>query len=229
MMKLKQLTRIFCAIPCGILLALLISGCQTPAPQRVYVEMEPQRVYVERTVPIQVEVADTRVPLTIATIQRLAETGMTDISQFQLLLFGRVILEREYTTPITSREPDGRLLFENVHVRKEVIINDQTEGQAVRGEERNGELLLAVSFDDGDDFLVFSSKVDEPDSFFSLRYDTGGGTIPLTGDERGTLEFAGAQYRLRYTGNRAPYLMIRLALSDVDRLTTRILEGRRVR
>ena len=221
-MKVKKLTRIFCAI----FLAFLISGCQTPAPQRVYVEMEPQRVYVERTVPIQVEVADTRVPLTIATIQRLAETSMTDISQFQLLLFGRVILEREYTTPIASRAPDGRLLFENVHVRKEVIINDQTQGQAVRGEERNGELLLAVSFDDGDDVLVFSSRIDEPDAFFSLRYDTG--SIPLSGDERGTLEFAGEQYRLRYTGNRAPYLLIRLTLSDVDRLTTRILEGRRV-
>ena len=215
-MKLKQLASILCAIP----FALLLSGCQTPAP--------PQRVYVERTVPVQVEIVDTRVPLTLATIQRLAGTGMADISQFQLHLFGRVILEREYTTPVSSRDPDGRLRFENVHVRKEVIINDQTEGQAIRGEERNGVLLLAVSFDDGYDFLVFSSRTDDPDGFFTLQYDTGGGTMPLVGDERGTLEFGGYQYRLRYTGSRAPYLLIRLMQSDVDRLTTRILGGRRV-
>jgi len=222
-MKLKPAVAVLCAVS----FALLISACETPAPQRVYVEREPERVYVERAVPVQVEVVDTRVPLTIATIQRLAETGLTDISQFQLHLFGRIILEREYTTPISSREPDGRLRFENVHVRKEVIINDQTEGQAIRGEQRGGELLLAVSFDDGDDFLVFSSRADDPDGFFSLRYDTG--ALPLLGDERGTLEFAGYEYRLRYTGNRAPYLVIRLTQSDVDRLTTRILEGRRVR
>ena len=225
-MKLKQLARIFCAIP----FALLISGCQTPAPQRIYVEREPERVYVERAVAVEVEVIDTRMPLTIATIQRLTRTQENmaeDIRHFQLHLFGRVILEREYTIPNHSRDPDGRARFENVHVREVITINDQTEGQAIRAEYRNGELLLSVSFDEGDDFLVFSSWVTDPDGFFSLRYDSSG-MVPLIGDERGTLEFAGNQYRLRYTGDRAPYLLIRLTQSDVDRLSSRTLGGRRV-
>ena len=214
MKKLQQLAGIFC----GISLAFLLSGCQT---------QEPERVYVDRTIPI--EVVDTRMPLTIATIQRLAGAGMADISHFQLHLFGRVILEREYTTLMPSLDPGGRARLENVRVRQEVIINDQTEGQAIRGEERDGELLLSVRFDDGNDFLVFSSRLGDPDGFFSLRYNSGaGGMTPLVGDERGTLQFGGHQYRVRYTGNRAPYLLIRLAQSDVDRLTTRILTGRRV-
>ena len=224
MIKLKQLAGILCGMP----FALLIFGCQTPAPERVYVERPPERVYVERAV--EVEIIDTRMPLTIATIQRLTrphENLPDNLGHFQLHLFGRVMLEREYIIPSLSRDIDGRAIFENVHVREVITINDQTEGQAIRADYINGELLLSVSFDDGDDYLIFSSRTSDPDGFFSLRYDPGD-IIPIVGDERGMIDFGGHQYRLRYTGYRTPYLLIRLAQSDVDRLHARVLRGRRV-
>ena len=226
MIKLKQLAGIFLGIP----LAFLISGCLTPPPpQRIYVEREPERVYVERAVQVEVEVVDTRMPLTLATIQRLVRAHgdmADDLSHFQLHLFGRVILEREYTIPNHTRV-DGGARFENVHVREVITINDQTEGQAIRADYVNGEVLLSVSFDDGDDVLIFSSRADNLNGFFSLQYDSGGMT-PAVGDERGTLMFGGHQFRLRYTGYNTPYLLIRLTQSDVDRLHTRVLGGRRV-
>lgn len=215
------------AVILGTSFALLLSGCQTPAPPA---PPAPERIYIEMPVQVAVEVIDTRMPLTIATIQRLSrshENIAEDIQRFQLHLFGRVILEREYTIPNDSRDPDGRVRFENVHVREVITINDQTEGQALRAEMANGELLLSVSFDDGDDVLIFSSRADDPDGFFTLQYDVGG-AFPLTGDERGLIEFGGNQYRLRYTGDRAPYLLIRLTQSDVDRMRSRTLGGRRV-
>ena len=215
----------------GIPLALLISGCLTTAPaERIYVEREPERIYVERAVPVEIEVIDTRMPLTLATIHRLTRAHGNvedDLRHFQLHLFGRVILEREYTIPNHTRDIYGRAIFENVHVREVVTINDQTEGQAIRADYVNGEVLLSVSFDDGDDVLVFSSRADNPNGFFSLRYDSSG-MVPTVGDERGTLMFGGYQFRLRYTGDSTPYLLIRLSQSDVDRLHTRVLGGRRV-
>jgi hypothetical protein len=190
--------------------------------------IEPEQIYIES--PVAVTVTDTRMPLTLAVIQRLSTANgniPVDMGYFQLHLFGRIILEREYTIPTHSRTPDGGAVLENIHVRQVITINDQTEGQAIRAEYRRGEVLLSVSFDDGNDFLVFSSRINDPDGFFTLRYDPNN-LIQTTGDERGSLNFGENRYRLRYTGDRAPYLLIRLTQSDIDRLSTRTLGGRSV-
>ncbi|MCL2765104.1 MAG: hypothetical protein FWD40_07510 [Treponema sp.] len=224
-MKLKQIAGIFFVIQ----FVFVTLGCLAPAPAP---EPAPAPAPVPVTVYRDREVVDTRMPLTIAIIQRLRDirddTSNDVIDSFQLHLFSRITLEREYIQPNDGRDPDGRARFENVHVKEVITINDQTEGQVIRVENRSGgEILLYVSFDDIDDFLVFSSRTINPDGFFNLVYEPST-MISINGDEKGWVNYGGFRYRVRYVGERSPYLLIKLSQSNIDRINSRTLGGRRI-
>ena len=123
-------------------------------------------------------------PLTIAILQRLREVQDDgDITKYQLHLFGRITLEREYTIARSRRLPGGIARFADVHTKEVLIINDQTEGLVLKLENTSEEINLQVSFDvNSEDFLVFSSGVNDIDGFFELKY-TSNDIVPLYGDE----------------------------------------------
>jgi len=148
-----------------------------------------------------------------------------DIERLQLHLFGRITLERDYERSIENVH-DGRATIVTERIREEVIINDQTLGQAI-WTERTGEAIeLWVSFDYGDDFLVFYAQADNRDGFFDLQF--GSRDDLLNGDEGDWLRYGENWYRVRFTGDRPPHLLIQLSQEDRDRLNRRTLRGRRV-
>jgi len=180
-------------------------------------------------VPVPFEVVDTRVPLTIATLQRMNSRG-GDISEiikdYQLHIFGRVGLERAYIEPVDSIKPGGRASFENVHTRESLIIQDQTSGQVVNYEFKDGEILLYVGFDNNsDNYLVFSSPVNNPNGYFFLKHEHNP-YMTFFGDERGTVVYGGWEYRVKYAREERPHLLIKLSRLDSDKLRTQTLEGR---
>jgi len=219
MMKLRRLAGVFFGM-----FVLLFSSCGTPPPPPPPVVAPPPPPPPPPLPPI----IETRMPLTVSLTNRLSspERMAADIERFQLHIFGRVTLEREHTRSMDNVER-GRATIVTEHIREIVIIHDQTPGQAIWVETIGGEIRIFVSFDDGDDFLVFSSRADNPDGFFDLRYDSGD-MGSLSGDERGWLEFGGHNYRVRYIGDRTPHLLIQLSQEDRDRLNERTLRGRRV-
>jgi len=213
-MKLRLLAGIFFGV-----LVFLFSSCGTPPPP----PPPPPPPVAPPPPPLLPPVVETWMPLTVSLANRLRMAE--DIQRFQLHIFGRVTLEREHTLS-TDNVERGRATIVNEHIRKVVIIHDQTPGQAIGVDNIGGEIRLRVSFDIGDDYLVFVSRADNPDGFFDLWYDSSG--MVLSGDERGLLEYGGYSYRLRYTGNRPPHLLIQLSHEDRDRLDERTLRGRRV-
>ena len=219
-----------CSLVFSVLVFALLLSCKTPPPPQV-VEVEVVR---EVRVPVQVQVPsppDTLMPLTGSILQRLSEsTGniSNDIRRYQFILFGRIVLEREYTESNDGLMEDGTARFENKHVRESITINDQTEGQAMAIGTVGNETVLAVCFEDNDDLrLYFSVPTVNINDYFYLVY-TGNG-LSSTSDERGLLEYGGNIYKLKYTGERSPYLLIRLSQRDTDTLTSHTAPGRSVR
>lgn len=215
--------KLFAAAACVCAVFLAIIGCATS---------EPEIVEVERTVTVEkpVEVIDTRMPLTISLLDRIS-ARFTDISadvqKFQFILFGRITLEREYTEQNDGLERGGRLKIEDVYIRDVLTIPDQTAGQALRFEETAEELLLYVCFErDRDDTMIFASNKRDPNGVFYLKVASDG--IPLYGEEKGVMEYGGQRYKVKYSGDREPYLLIRLSQENVDRMNERVLEGRMV-
>ena len=193
---------------------LSVSACKTPAPEVIIETREREITRI-----------DTRTPLTTALIQQLNRP----IGDFQLHLFGRIILERNYTQSTPMVDERGRGTFLNEHITERITINDQTPGQAIRLERVGGLIVLFVSFDDsGNDFLLFASREDNLDGFFDLQFEFNG-SGQLGRDTRGYLDFAGSRYSVNYTGNRPPYLQIQLTQEDRDRLNEMTLGGRWVR
>jgi hypothetical protein len=140
---------------------LVFWSCKTPEPIVKEVVKE-----VIRQIPKEVEIIDTRMPLTIAILQRLGN-NREDINKFQLINLGRISLEREYTEPNDTIEKGGKISFEDVHIREVVVVQDQTYGQALKMEETDDEVVLSVCFEEsGDNTLSFSVKKDNLDGYF---------------------------------------------------------------
>lgn len=210
-------------LPILVLTVFMIFGCRseqvvTPAPllETVFVQTPP----------------DTLMPLTVGILQRLFETNdqlNSEIQKYQLILFGRIYLERNYTQS-SNRLENGRVTFEDLHVRENITINDQTEGQAMSFEIINDEIILSVCFEAEDRYsncqLHFSTMAWDPDGYFYLNYSANG--RQPTGDERGVLQYGGPEYKLKFNGERSPYLLIKLTQRDTDRINSRTASGRRV-
>ena len=205
---------------------VFLLSCTTPPPP------PPRVVEVE----VQVRVPsppDTLMPLTVSILQRLNEsTGdiSNDIGRYQFILFGRIVLEREYIESNDGLMEGGTARFENKHIRESITINDQTEGQAMTMETIGNEIVLALCFEENDNLrLYFSASIENINDYFYLVYNSN--DLFLISDERGFLEYGlGSEniYRLKYTGERSPHLLIKLSQRDTDMLNSRTVPGRRV-
>jgi hypothetical protein len=173
---------------------------------------------------------ETLMPLTTSILQRLNDSDMVsrNINRYQLLLFGRVLLEREYTQSDTYVEA-GRAKFDDVHIRDNITINDQTEGQAIATGITGDEIVLSVCFEQEEKYqLKFSAISSEPDSYFYLNYYSYHDNLSPMGDEKGLLEYDGLIYKLKYAGDKRPYLLIKLSQNETDKINSRTASGRKV-
>jgi len=210
--------------PILVLLALFtVVGCKTPEPV-VKIETVVREVQVPVSVP-----PDTITPLTPSILVRLRDSGddrdvNERIKRYQFRLNGRIGLEREHVVYNDSLLPGGVVKFENMHVRDSVIINDQSDGQALAVRATRNEITLHVCFESDDKYqLVFYADGDDPDGFFYLDYTPNVGRR----DEKGSLVYGGESYILRY-GDRRPYLLINLSQRDTEMLNSRTAAGRKV-
>jgi hypothetical protein len=217
---------------CGILTILaflMLGGCNNsppPAPVQPPKPVQPPREVIREIIK-EVEIAPyTLLPLTNSILQRLKDPSMTDkdnVMRYQLILFGGVFLERNdfKTTPTVI---GGAAKLENVYVRKNITIPDQTEGQAL---DIDGEAVeLTVCFDKDDIYqLKFSPISSEPEPYFYLQYDDS----TAFGDVKGTVQYGeGDPYTLRYSGDKKPYLLIKLSQKDTEQLDPHTAPGRKV-
>jgi hypothetical protein len=208
----------------AVLFVVFFAGCKSPPPP----PPPPAPQIIRENVPVE----DTRVPLTMDIINRLIgdlEISGNDIIlyQYQLHLFGRISMQREYSEHINSRERDGifrgRANFQNVNTRDEIIVNDQTLGQVLRFERLRDEIRLFVGFDDKEDNTLVFSNLGNPSGFFYLRFnsDTLFGRRIIYGENE-------SEYTVTLTGDTIPYLLIKLSNENVNRLNSQVLPGRRV-
>ena len=221
---------------------LIFNGCVTPEPiaysyvqsdlEPVYYQPEPlppvyQSTYNESEVIYE---ADNMVPLTPDIIYRLGDRDRlpTNIGKYQFVLSGRITMESEYTQPNDRVIQGGRVRFEDIHVRDNITINDQTEGQGINIEVFGNEIVISVCFEHEDRYrLTFSTMAGEPNDYFYLRYNPVRSLAPYS-DEKGLIEYGGDSYRLRYSGDKRPHLMITLTHQDTVKLNARTVTGRRI-
>jgi hypothetical protein len=214
---------------CGIFITLAfltLGGCNTAPPPPEQPAPEPPQVEVREVTKTIIVPGppDTLLPLTNSILRSLNDSGTdphNNIGSYQLRLFGRISLEREYTEK-ESTVIDGTAKLENVYTRENITINDQTEGQAIK---IDGTGALFICFEEEDMFqLNFSAAPGDSESYFYLQYDEDA----ATDDVKGSILYGGVKYKLRYSGSRKPYLLIKLSQKDTDRLNSRTVSGRKV-
>lgn len=190
-----------------MLIAAIFSGCRSNSRSRA-----------EASQPTNL------IPLTFSILQRLGESyGSATIGNYQLVLSGKMDMEREDT----YKNHDviaGMAIIEDEYIREVIIINDQTKGQALRMENRGGMAVISVCFDENEtvSFLNFTCRADRENDYFYLDYTV---TASALSEERGTLQYGGYTYRLKFTGDR-PYLLISLSQKETESLNSRVLSGR---
>jgi len=168
--------------------------------------------------------AESPVPLTIDVLNRLKRSGNFAINQCQFYLYGKITLERIFEERKVYVE-DGKAVFENNHTTNIITFEDQTEGLALRIVENPGETDLYLCFDtDTNNQMKFSATGEGPNTRFSLQFTPQ--NDPLS-DARGTLEYGGQAYRLRFSGG-TPYLMLPLSQTEDARTQERTAPGRKV-
>lgn len=217
---------VYSVIPIITVFVVLL-GCVNPPPP-------PQETVREQVIKEVITVVpsppDTLLPLTMSILQNLSDKNenLSDtIGHYQLLLFGRVFLEREFT----EREKSivaGTARLERVHIRENITINDQTEGQGLAINTIGSEVVISAGFENDDIYqLRFSTISWEPESYFYLQYEPSEVFSPLS-DEKGTVIYGGEKYTLKYSDDRKPYLLIKLSQTDTDKLKSRTASGRKV-
>ena len=146
-------------------------------------------------------------PFTIGILNRLLnEAEDFNINQCQFFLSGGIIMERNDEEK-NQRAENGTVVFIDTNNRKEIIINDKTEGAAFRLLQNQNEVALSVGFDQDDRCqLLFSAAKSENSQFF-LRFTP---QHEPPSDARGNLIYGGQRYKLKFSGG-IPYLMIRLS------------------
>jgi len=220
--------RFFWLILC-IFAIFTVFGCKTPQPV-VKVEKEVVERIVIREVAVEVEgPPETMMPLTPSILQRLRDyDDQTDISErirmYQFRLFGRISLDREFVDFNDGPDDGGGVRFENLYIRDNIIIRDQTDGQAIAIRSTRNETALQLCFEDDSRLqLVFYADGNDPDGFFYLDYTPTAGN----GDEKGTLVYGGDTYKVKFS-DRRPYILIKLSQKFTDQVNSRTAMGRKV-
>ena len=211
--------RLFFTLVFMLLLSAMILGCKSSSSR-----------------PRDDASSETMIPFTISLFQRIKDA---DVKEFQFILFGRITLEREYVESSASRGRGGRADLENSYVKDIITIRDQLEGQVLNvyppnldlnNITRYEEIVLSVGFENTEAlFLDFSSKTDDPTSFFYLNYSRLDKYSSSADDIKGTLEYGdGGVYKLKFAMEKAPYLLIKLSQRDIERLNPHDAPGRKV-
>jgi hypothetical protein len=144
---------------------------------------------------------------TVGILNRLVnETENFNINQCQFFLSSKITLE-DIEVGNQTRVVDGVVVFTDSTSKKEIAINDRTEGEAIRmSRSRNG-IELFLSFDENEiNQLQFSATGAGENALFFLSF------TPLNDpsiDARGKLSYGGRNYNLKFSGV-TPHLMIRL-------------------
>lgn len=225
----------------GIVVILLVlgvfSGCKPSTPAPVVREPEPYQPPPVQPAPVQPVTQEPEpaqqgvlVPLTLTILQRMGDSNnklRETIGDFQLVLSGGILLEDEYTTRRDGWGEGGSIRFQETNTRNTVLIRDQTEGVAldlILGSEN----ILPVCFeDDLNMWLQFSAEGGNLDGYFYLKYNPNIYSSPNS-DDQGIVQYGGKSYRVRFSGNEKPYLMIWLSQGSVNLLNEHIAPGRKV-
>jgi hypothetical protein len=219
--------RFFCVVlACVGLSPLFAGGGREKQTQEPSVGSDVSNVPPEETVTTVSE--EIRMPLTLSILQRLKSE---DITKIQLINSGKMSLEREeYPEPNATIEEEGVIKFENIHTSKVVMLEDQTDGRALKREDADGEVVLSVCFEESGENknkLRFSVKEDDPDGYFYLKKDNSEG-IPLSGEEKGVVEYAGERYKVKYSGEKGPFLLIRFIQEHIPKSDEYTMKGWKV-
>ena len=205
---------------------LISAGCgSAPQPEVIYRDREvrvPVQVTVEVPVPVSV-VSEAVIPLTVNILNDLRMSPGFNINQCQFFLSGRIVLERDDEEEKQGLI-DGRAVFEASHTRRNITIEDQTAGLAFRMLDIGGETELSLWFEDDDRYVLVFGAAGGDNSQFVLKYISQ--NDPLSGT-RGSLEYGGQSYRLRYTGG-TPVLMINLEIRGEPVTNRQTVPGRSV-
>jgi len=168
---------------------------------------------------------DSSVPITTDILNRMKKSEDFSIDQYQFYLSGDITLER-FNNQKKVSVIDGAVVFEDNPTSWHITVKDRTEGVAMDQADENGdETNLHICFDQDEKHqLVFSASARDPQSQFFLKF------IPLNDpldDARGNIEYAGQDYRLRFSGGR-PHLRISLRKEVEDTTDQRTAPGRRI-
>jgi len=174
---------------------------------------------------------DIYMPLTFSILQRLGRPyDSGDLGRYQLVLVGKIIMERD---SIVKRQvvESGRSVFKDVLIKEVLTINDRTKGQALSMANTNGRAVLRVCFEEvggyyqENYYLEFSCVADERESFYHLDF-TPDLVTSVRSSEKGTVEYGKKTYKLKFTGETKPYLLINLFQKDKEKLLPRTVPGR---
>jgi len=145
-------------------------------------------------------------PFTIGILNRLMnEADDFHINQCQFFLSGGITLERNDEEK-DQRSEYGTVVFIDNTNKREIKINDKTEGAAIRVLQNQNEVALPLCFDQDDKYQILFSATKSENSQFFLRFTP---QNDPSSDARGSLIYGGERYRLKFSGG-IPYLMIKL-------------------
>jgi len=177
-----------------------------------------RRVSVAKTVSFEPPV-----PLTTDILNRMRRSSDFSIGQYQFFLSGAITLER-FADQKRVSVVDGAVIFENNPTSWNVSIKDKTEGVALgKIYEYGDETELYICFDQNDrNVLVFSATGRDPQFYLKASPIND----PLS-DARGSLEYGGQIYRLKFNGGR-PILQISLKKEGGDTTDQHTAPGRKI-
>jgi hypothetical protein len=203
--------KLFIGLFFGVISLSLLGACASSPPPS---SPEPEKI------------TETRVPITTSIIERI-KLSKDNIGKIQFYNFGRVALERE-ATELRQKIDEGNLIFEDVHITEQIILGSQTPGEGIDLQSTEEGMLLVVSFDDkGIEYqLRFTKFYDEADPYFYLGFEPN--NKMHDGDEKGSLVYNKEVYKVKYSGEKPPFLLINLEQTDIEQRNPRTLRGRKV-
>jgi hypothetical protein len=147
-----------------------------------------------------------------------------NINQCQFFLSSKITLE-DIEVGNQTRVVDGTVVFSDRTSRKEITINDRTEGVALRRvPTRSGGTDLLLCFDENETYqLLFSATGGESALFFLSFTPINDPSI----DARGKLLYGGRNYNVKFSG-ATPHLMIKLTQKKGQITEPREASGRKI-
>jgi hypothetical protein len=168
------------------------------------------------------------VPVTKAILDRAMAT-IENSNELQFFVSGRIILERVDTQYNDSRDELGKLEFEDVYIREQIIIEDQTPGIAVETKPFDDQIRIGVSFENSDSYkLDFTNTYGGLHEYFYLEYLANEGGAEY-GEEKGLIVYGGKTYTVSYSGFIPPHLLIKRDQNYIDKTDSRTAPGRTIR